>query len=473
MKRSVVTATPSRREFLYHSSMGLGSIALSALLHRESARAGVLAPRPGHHQAKAKNCIFLLMEGGPSHIDTFDPKAKLAELHMTEFVKERNKFEASMNTGKRYFVRSPFEFRRAGNLGIEINAKLRDFADCVDDVCFYRGLQAESVNHPTALYHINTGNRFGGDPAVGSWVTYGLGTENENLPGFVVLPDHAYPQGGAANWSNGFLPAHYQGTPLRSQGAPVLDMQPPDYVTDFQQRKTLEFLGQLNGAHAQRHPRHDELSARIESYELAFRMQAEMPEAIDIDSETEATRGLYGVGADDPEVDSIGRRCLLARRLVERGVRFVQVIVSGWDSHDYIEKAHGSRLDAIDRPIAGLLKDLKRTGLLEETLVVWAGEFGRSPDNGIRGGGTAWGRDHNAPAMAFWMAGGDAPRGEIVGATDETGRTAVEVVHPIKNMHTTLLHLLGLDDAKLTYFAQGRDKQLSQTGGELIKELVA
>lgn len=473
MKRSVVTATPSRREFLYHSSMGLGSIALSALLHRESARAGVLAPRQGHHRAKAKNCIFLLMEGGPSHIDTFDPKAKLAELHMTEFVKERNKFEASMNTGKRYFVRSPFEFRRAGNLGIEINAKLRDFADCVDDVCFYRGLQAESVNHPTALYHINTGNRFGGDPAIGSWVTYGLGTENENLPGFVVLPDHAYPQGGAANWSNGFLPAHYQGTPLRSQGAPVLDMQPPEYVTDFQQRKTLEFLGQLNRAHAQRHPRHGELSARIESYELAFRMQAEMPEAIDIDSETEATRGIYGVGAEDPEVDSIGRRCLLARRLVERGVRFVQVIVSGWDSHDYIEKAHGSRLDAIDRPIAGLLKDLKRTGLLEETLVVWAGEFGRSPDNGIRGGGTAWGRDHNAPAMAFWMAGGDAPRGEIVGATDETGRTAVEVVHPIKNMHTTLLHLLGLDDAKLTYFAQGRDKQLSQTGGELIRELVA
>ena len=172
-------------------------------------------------------------------------------------------------------------------------------------------------------------------------------------------------------------------------------------------------------------------------------------------------------------MDSIGRRCLLARRLVERGVRFVQVIVSGWDSHDYIEKAHGARLDSIDRPVAGLLKDLKRTGLLDETLVVWAGEFGRSPDNGIRGGGTAWGRDHNAPAMALWMAGGDAPRGEIVGATDETGRTAVEVVHPIQNMHVTLLHLLGLDDAKLTYFAQGRDKQLSQTGGELIKELVA
>ena len=412
MKPTVLTARPSRRELLYHSGMGLGAIALSALLQQDRARANALAARPGHRPAKAKSCIFLLMEGGPSHIDTFDPKPKLADLHMTEFVKERNKFEASMNTGKRYFVRSPFEFRRAGDLGIELNSKLNRFAACVDDICFYRGLQAESVNHPTALYHINTGNRFGGDPAIGSWVTYGLGTENQNLPGFVVLPDFAYPQGGAGNWSNGFLPAHYQGTPLRSQGAPVLDMRPPTYVTEYQQRKTLDFLRFLNRRHAERHPRHEELSARIESYELAFRMQAEMPEAIDIDSEPEATKELYGVGADDTGVDSIGRRCLLARRLVERGVRFVQVIVSGWDSHDYIEKAHGARLDSIDRPIAGLLTDLKRTGLLDETLVVWAGEFGRSPDNGIRGGGTTWGRDHNAPAMPFWIAGGDAPRGK-------------------------------------------------------------
>ena len=473
MKRPMLTARPSRREFVYHSGMGLGAIALSAMLQRGGAQASALSPKKGHHSAKAKSCIFLLMEGGPSHIDTFDPKHKLVDLHMTEFSKKRSKFEASMNTGKRYFVRSPFEFRRAGRLGIEINAKFRNFADCVDDICFYRGLQATSVNHPTALYHLNTGNRFGGDPAIGSWVTYGLGTENENLPGFVVLPDLAYPQGGAGNWSNGFLPAHYQGTPLRSQGSPVLDMAPPEYVTQTQQRETLDFLGQLNRSHMERNEGHAELAARIESYELAFRMQLEMPEAIDIDAEPEETKALYGVGSESSEVDSIARRCLLARRLVERGVRFVQVIVSGWDSHDYIEKAHGARLDAIDRPIAGLLKDLKRSGLLEETLVVWAGEFGRSPDNGVRGGGTAWGRDHNAPAMGFWMAGGNAPRGEIVGATDETGRTAVDVVHPVRNMHVTLLHLLGLDDAKLTYFAQGRDKQLSQTGGELIKELVA
>ena len=209
MKRRVFTATPSRRELLYHSGLGLGAIALSATLGADRTAASPLQPRRGHHDAKAKSCIFLLMEGGPSHIDTFDPKHKLIDLHMTEFVKERNRFEANMNTGKRYFVRSPFEFRRAGQLGIEINSKLENFADCVDDVCFYRGLQATSVNHPTALYHPNTGNRFGGDPAIGSWVTYGLGTENENLPAFVVLPDLAYPQGRVGNWSNGFLPAHF------------------------------------------------------------------------------------------------------------------------------------------------------------------------------------------------------------------------------------------------------------------------
>lgn len=473
-RRNILTASPSRREFLYSLGAGLGTVALTALTQQEQARAGVLSPKPGHFpEAKAKRCIFLLMEGGPSHIDTFDPKPTLERLHMTEFVKDKTKFEASMNTGKRYFVQSPFEFQRAGRLGVEMNSLFHNLAGHADKMCFYRGLQAQSVNHPTALYHLNTGNQFGGDPAIGSWVTYGLGTENQNLPAFIVLPDLAYPQGGAANWSNGFLPAYYQGTPLRSQGSPVLDMNPPEYVSESQQRANLDFLGDLNRMHMQRHPEHDELAARIESYELAFRMQAEMPEAIDIDSEDKKTLEMYGIGGDNKDADAIGRRCLLARRLVERGVRFVQVIASGWDSHDYIEKAHGARMRAIDQPIAALLTDLERTGLLDETLVVWSGEFGRSPDNGVRGGDKAWGRDHNATAMAFWMAGGGAPRGKIVGSTDETGRTAVEVAHPLKNLHVTLLKLLGLDDTRLTYFAQGRDKQLSQTGGEVIKELIA
>lgn len=455
-------ATPSRRELIFGGGMGLGSVALSAMM----------AQGP-HHKPRAKNCIFLLMEGGPSHIDTFDPKPKLASLHMTKFQKERTKFQANMNTGERYYVKSPFEFRRAGKMGIEINSLFQEFGSVVDDVCFYRGLRAESVNHPTALYHLNTGNQFGGDPALGAWTSYGLGTVNKNLPSFVVLPDTAYPQGGAANWSNGFLPAVHQGTPLRPTGAPVLDMAPPPGVTPAEQRMTLDLLNELNQRQQQRHPEHAELAARVASYELAFRMQAEMPKVLDITTEKPETLAMYGIGGSNKDSDAIGRRCLLARRLVEAGVRFVQVIVMGWDSHDYIENAHGARMRAIDKPVSALLKDLKRTGLLDDTLVVWSGEFGRSPDNGIRAGGAAWGRDHNATGMGCWLAGGGVKAGQIVGATDETGLQGVEVVHPIRDFHVTLLHLLGLDDAKLRYLHAGREKQLSQIGGELIKELLA
>ncbi len=447
--------------------MGLGAIALHAATH------SALTPKAPHHAAKAKNCIFLLMEGGPSHIDTFDPKPKLEQFHMTRFQKERSKFEANMNTGERYYVKSPFEFKRAGKLGIEINTLLPNLAQCVDDLCFYRGLKVESVNHPTALYHLNTGNQFGGDPAVGAWVSYGLGTLNQNLPGFVVLPDVAYPQGGAANWSSGYLPPHYQGTPLRAEGAPILDMRPPAYVAPAQQAANLAFLKELNQHHLAKHPEHDELTARIESYELAFRMQSEMPGVVDLDRESAATKELYGIGGPDRDADALGRRCLLARRLVQNGVRFVQIIVGGWDSHDYIEKAHGSRLRAIDKPVGALLKDLKRSGLLDQTLVVWAGEFGRTPDNGIRRGSTSWGRDHNPNAMAVWLAGGGVKAGSMVGATDDVGGSGVANVHHLRDFHVTLLHLLGLDDSKLRYFHAGRDKQLSQVGGQVIRELLA
>ena len=465
--RKLLAASVSRRELLFGAGMGLGPVALSSLLAQE------LKPKQPHHRAKAKYCIFLLMEGGPSHIDTFDPKPKLHQLHMTKFQKERTRFEANMNTGERYYVKSPFEFRRAGRSGIEINSLLPEFAGVVDDVCFYRGLKAESVNHPTALYHLNTGNQFGGDPAVGAWTGYGLGTVNQNLPGFVVLPDAAYPQGGAANWSSGFLPPHYQGTPLRPEGAPILDMTPPLGITPQRQRANLDLLGQLNRLHRTRHPAHAELAARIESYELAFRMQAEMPAVLDLTREDPKTLEMYAIGGADKDADSLGRRCLLARRLVQHGVRFVQVIAGGWDSHDYIDQAHGARLRAMDRPVAALLKDLKRTGLLDETLVVWAGEFGRSPDNGIRRGGEVWGRDHNATAMAVWLAGGGVRAGQIAGATDDVGLAAVEAVHPLRDFHVTLLHLLGLEDSKLRFLHAGREKQLSQTGGELIHEILA
>ena len=460
----------SRRQFLFRASGGLGSVALSSLLYREQLRAGVLASKAHQIPAKANACIFLTMEGGPSHIDTFDPKPKLKQLHMTEFVRQ-DKFASAMESGKRYFVESPFKFRKAGQSGMEICDHFDHLAGCVDDICFYRGALGESSNHPTALYLLNTGNKFGGDPAMGAWVTYGLGTMNENLPAFVVLPDNAYPQGGADNWSSGFLPPFYQGTPLRPSGAPILDMEPPAGVTKSDQRRDLDLLSQLNRVQEMEHPWQRDLQARIESYELAFRMQAQMPDAIDLAKENEETKKLYGIGEN--ETDAVGRRCLLARRLVEKGVRFVQVYAGGWDSHDFIAEAHKSRMRATDKPIAGLLRDLKRRGMLDSTLVIWGGEFGRSPDNGIRRGDTTWGRDHNPSAMTIWFAGGGVKAGHVVGATDEIGRKAIEVVHPMRDVHVTILALMGLEDAKLTYFHAGRYRQLSQFGGQVIREIVA
>ncbi len=451
----------SRRHFLYNAGAGLASVAFSSLLHG--------AKKP-HHNAKAKACIFLLMEGGPSHIDTFDPKPQLKALHMTEFAR-KDKFVSQMESGRRYYVASPFEFQRAGQSGVEMCTLFPNLASCADDMCFYRGAMAENTNHPTALYHLNTGSPFGADPAIGSWVSYGLGTENENLPSFLVLPDLMYPQGGATNWSSGFLPPQYQGVALRAEGSPVLDMTPPVGISRESLRADLDLLAIMNKAHAAHHPEHAELVARMESYELAYRMQAEMPEAVAIEKESAATRAMYGL--DNPDTANFGRRCLLARRLVERGVRFVQVIASGWDSHDDIATAHGNRMRAVDKPIAALIQDLKRTGMLDSTLIVWAGEFGRSADNGVRRASKVWGRDHNATAMPVWFAGGGVKAGSVIGATDETGQKAVEVVHPLKDLHVTILNLMGLDDAKLTYFHAGRFKQLSQTGGEVIREVIA
>jgi hypothetical protein len=467
----------SRRDALFGLGVTLGTAAFNHLLRADEARnvktdakGGPLAPKPAHHTAKAKSCILLFLEGGPSHIDTFDPKPKLAELHMTEFTRE-DKFASAMASGKRYYVASPFKFRRVGKSGLEMCEPFEHLAAVADELCVYRGCQAESIDHPTACYHMNTGNRFGGDPAVGAWLTYGLGSENENLPAFVVLPEGAYPQGGAANWSNGFLPAYYQGTTLRSGGSPILDLAPPPHVTPQVQRANLDLLARLNEADRVRHPHHDEPAARMAAYELAFRMQTEVPGVLDLASEDAKTKTDYGL--DDPETADFGRRCLLARRLVEAGVRCVQLYAGGWDSHDYIATSHRARIRSVDRPIAALLGDLKRRGLLEQTLVVCTGEFGRSPDNGVRGGANTIGRDHNAKAMTVWLAGGGVRRGEVIGATDELGATAVEVARPISDLHVTLLHLLGLADDKLRYFHEGRYKQISQTGGRIIRELLA
>lgn len=457
---------------MYGLGASLGAVALSSLLTEDTAadeKQNPLAPRDGHFPAKARNCIFLMMEGGPSHIDTFDPKPKLKDLHLQEFVREGQQ-KSAMESGKRYYVQSPFKFRKHGQSGADMADSWEHLAKVADELCFFRGCQVDSVNHPTAMYQMNCGNRFGGDPGIGAWVTYGLGSVNQDLPGFLVLPEVSYPQGGAANWSNGYLPAFYQGTPLRPTGSPILDLQPPKHVTHERQRRNLDLLARMNHRHAQQHPEHQELSARLESYELAFRMQTEVPDAINLSGETQTTLSMYGIGND--ATDAFGRKCLLARKMVEKGVRFVQLYNGTWDSHDYIERAHGNLVRGVDQPIAALISDLKERGLLDSTLIVWCGEFGRTPDNGVRGG-TAYGRDHNPNAMTIWLAGGGCNAGHTIGATDETGMAAVEDVHHVRDFHVTLLRLLGLNDNKLTYYHAGRFKQLSQFGGKVIEKLIA
>ncbi len=462
----------NRRESFFQLGTSLGSIAFASLMASESradANPDPLAPKQGHFPAKAKNCIFLMMEGGPSHIDTFDPKPSLEKLHLQEFTREGEQ-KSAMESGKRYYVQSPFKFGKHGESGADMADNWEHLSAVADDICFFRGCQVDSVNHPTAMYQMNCGNRFGGDPGLGAWVTYGLGSENQDLPGYVVLPEVSYPQGGAANWSNGYLPAFYQGTPLRPTGSPILDLSPPKGVTTHRQRMNLDLLMSMNMRHSEQHPQHEELAARLESYELAFRMQTEVPNAIDLSDESEKTLAMYGVGND--RTDAFGRKCLLARKMVEKGIRFVQLFNGTWDSHDYIERAHGNLVRGVDQPITALIKDLKQRGLLESTLIVWCGEFGRTPDNGVRGG-VAYGRDHNPDAMTIWMAGGGCNAGRTIGATDETGTTAVEEVRHVRDLHVTLLRLLGLDDNKLTYYHAGRFKQLSQFGGKVIENLIA
>ena len=461
---STAASFSNRRQALCGLGASLGAVALTDLLARDGAAAGPapVAMRP----ARAKAVIMLFMEGGPSQADTFDPKPTLDRLHKTTSTRA-----AGQETGEKFYVGSPFGFRRAGDNGLWMCDRFEHLAapDVANELCNYRGLQAESLNHPEALFHMNTGSRLGADPAVGAWATYGLGSLNENLPSYVVMTELAAPQGGSGNWSNGFLPPEYRGTRLRPVGSPILDLAPPAHRSRAHQRRMLDELAALNAGHpaADEDPR---LAARTAGYELAFRMQTDVPGAVDLGAETAETRSLYGL--DRQETETFGRQCLTARRLVERGVRFVQVFSGGWDSHDYLERGHGSRIASVDKPLAGLIRDLKRRGLLEDTLVIWTGEFGRTPDNNRRGGVLSLGRGHNDRAMTTLLAGGGVRPG-VVGATDEVGGEAVECVHPIRDLHVTLLHLLGLDDARLTYFHAGRHKQLSQFGGEVIPELLA
>ena len=459
------TTTLHRRDFLYGFGSSLGGLAFTDLLAREAV-AGPLAFKKPMHDAKAKAVIMLFMEGGPSQVDTFDPKPKLNALHKTE-----SKRTGTLEQGFKFFVGSPFKTRKVGQSGLDMSEYWKHLPEVADELCNYRGCMAESLNHPEALFHMNTGSRLGADPALGAWVNYGIGSVNQNLPGYVVMTELALPQGGSRNWSNGFLPGQFQGTRLRSSGSPILDLHAPAHKTREHQRQALGELAFLNQRHAGKHPEHKDLAARMASYELAYRMQAEVPGVIDLNGEPEHVREAYGI--NQKETSKFGRQCLMARRLVEKGVRFVQIFSGGWDSHDYLERGHSARIRSVDKPVTALIQDLKQRGMLEDTLVIWTGEFGRTPDNNRRGGVYAIGRGHNADAMTMLMAGGGVKRGAIVGATDEIGAKAAEVVHPIRDLHVTLLHLLGLDDNKLTYFHAGRYKQLSQFGGKVIKELIA
>jgi len=454
----------NRRQFFYGLGASLGTVAFNDLLAKES----VTAARTPQSKPRAKAVIMLFMEGGPSQVDTFDPKPHLNKLHLSESLRTEG-----LANGKRFYVGSPFGSRKVGQSGIDMCDQWEYLADpeVADELCIYRGCQAESLNHPEALFHMNTGSRLGADPGLGSWVNYGLGSENQNLPGYVVMTELALPQGGASNWSNGFLPAQFQGTRLRPEGSPILDLKPASHISRRHQRRALDELGFLNQQHATQHKQHGELEARMESYELAYRMQTEVPGVINIDNEPDYIKSMYGL--ENNETQAFGRQCLMARRMIEEGVRFVQIFSGGWDSHDYLERGHSARIKSVDQPIAALIRDLKARGMLDDTLVMWTGEFGRTPDNNYRGGVTSLGRGHNVDAMNMFFAGGGTRKGSVVGATDDIGAKAVDVVHPIRDVHCTLLHLLGLDDNKLTYFHAGRFKQLSQFGGQVIPELLA
>jgi hypothetical protein len=463
----------TRREFLWQAGGAFTSVALTGLLSADGfiasqavAADGVtpyknpLAPKPPHFAAKAKSVIFLFMYGGPSHVDTFDYKPKLYDLDgQTVPVKTKGRGGEKSN-GR--VVGPKWKFKQYGQSGQWVSDLFPHLATCVDDIAFLKSLTAESPIHGSAMLMMNSGRILSGSPCLGSWVNYGLGTVNENLPGFVVMLDPTGgPISGAKNWSAGYMPAVYQGSILRSKGAPIIDLEPPQGMTPEIQRKLLDALREANNDHLARRIDNTDLAARIASYELAFKMQEHAPDAVDLADESEATLKMYGV--DNPRTADFGRRCLFARRLVERGVRFVQLYSGGnhndanWDAHGDLEKNHNYHAGNTDQPIAALLKDLKQRGMLDSTLVVWGGEFGRQPTAEYAKG---TGRDHNSYGFTMWIAGGGIKGGQSVGTTDELGSAAVEQPMHVKRLHATILHQMGLDPNRLSYFYGGLDQKL-------------
>jgi len=478
--RCHIPIATTRRDFLFRAGNGFGSLALAYLLARD-AHAGdknqlppaknPLAPKLPHFKPKAKAVINLFMVGGPSHMETFDPKPVLDRLHGQQLPPSFGEIKSQFIKPGTPLLGSAWKFKKYGQSGIEVSELFPHIATCVDDLAIIRSCYTESVVHAPAMYQMTTGRLLAGHPSLGSWVTYGLGSESENLPAYCVMTQpQGLPEGGAPMWSAGFLPAVYQGTLLRNSSTPILHLAPSKEIGEKQQRHMLDFLRQINEMNIQEED--DELSARIASYELAYRMQRHAPEAVDISRESEETKRLYGL--DDPETAEFGTRCLLARRLVERGVRFIDLYSGGgpvsvqWDAHDDMVSNHEKMCRWTDKPVAGLIKDLKRRGLFETTLVIWSSEFGRTPvsQNGK-------GRDHNPYGFTIWMAGAGVKGGIVVGMTDEIGYRAIgERYHP-RDIHATILHLLGLDQMKLTYLHNGRNERLTDFGGKVIEPILA
>ena len=462
----------TRREFLWQTGAGFAGTALTGLLQQDgfltsAVRAADAAVQPNplsakapHFAPKAKNVIFLFMYGGPSHIDTFDYKpAMKGRDNQTIEVKTFGR-GGHKNQGR--IVEPRWNFHQYGQCGKWVSDLFPHLATCVDDIAFLHSMTADSPIHGSAMLMMNSGKITSGSPCLGSWVNYGLGSVNENLPGFVVMLDPSGgPISGAKNWSSGYMPATYQGTIFRSNGAPIIDLNTREGMTREMQRELLDALYDVNSTHAASRADNSELAARINSYELAFKMQKHAPEAVDLTQETAETQKMYGL--DQPRTQDFGKRCLLARRLVERGVRFIQLYSGGshndanWDAHGDLEKNHNFHAGNTDQPIAALLKDLKQRDLLKETLVVWGGEFGRQPTAEYAMG---TGRDHNAYGFTMWMAGGGIKGGVSVGTTDELGSAAVDSPFHVKRLHATVLNQMGLDPNALSYFYGGLDQKL-------------
>ena len=459
-----------RRHFLQLAGSGFGSLALNAMLRAGAPKpADTFAVKKPHFDAKAKAVIFLFMEGGPSHIDLFDPKPELTKQHGEKLPASFGRVITPMGTGGNTLLASKRKFAKHGKSGLDVSDWLPHMAKVADELCLAKACWADGLNHVGSVCQMNTGSILAGRPSLGTWALYGLGTENQNLPGFVVLADNGEVTGGARNWGTGFMPATYQGTQFRAGPNPILNLATPDGVRPEQQKDKLGLINQLNEIHKQTRPGDSELDARQRAYELAFRMQATAPDAVDMSKEDEKTKEAYGL--NKKETADFGHRCLLARRLVERGVRFVQVYCgagSQWDAHADIEGNHAKMCLRADQPSAALIQDLKDRGMLDSTLVIWGGEFGRTPMSE-----GASGRDHNPFGFTTAFAGGGVKRGFVYGKTDEFGLRGIEKKMHIHDLHATILHLMGLDHEQLTYRYHGRDERLTIVDGVVADEMLA